>query len=81
MSADTSPVVDRSGNVMFRCGGCGAPISGVDILQLGMRLPDPGEGSDEYLDAELIDTFRHERCVGRDKGELTRRIDRAMRSR
>jgi hypothetical protein len=63
MSTDANPVLDRNGNVMFRCSDCGTPISDADILDLGMRLPDPGEDADDYLDAELIDCFRHERCV------------------
>ena len=47
---------------MFWCDQCRAPISRSDTLDLGMRLPDYGESADEYLDAELIDSFRHPAC-------------------
>lgn len=59
----SKPVVDRHGNVMFYCGACGTPISSSDILDFGARLPDFGEAAQDYLDAQLIDSFRHQRCL------------------
>jgi uncharacterized C2H2 Zn-finger protein len=64
METYSEPVVDRDGNVMFWCDHCGAPISRADILNLGLRLPESGETVEDYRDAELIDSFRHPRCVG-----------------
>jgi hypothetical protein len=63
MDSYSEPVVDRLGNVMFWCDDCRAPITRGDILDLGLRLPDFGETADEYLDTELIDAFRHPRCI------------------
>lgn len=64
METYSEPIVDGAGNVMFWCDHCRTPISRSDILDLGMRLPDYGESADEYLDAELIDSFRHPACLG-----------------
>ena len=61
-AALSEPIVDEHGNVMFWCHQCHSPISRSDILDLGMRLPDYGESAEEYLDAELIDSFQHPVC-------------------
>jgi hypothetical protein len=63
MNHTDTPVLDHGGHVMFRCGGCAGPMSQADILDLGLRLPEPGETANDYLDAELIDALRHERCA------------------
>ena len=63
MDIYSEPLVDRHGAIMFRCDHCAAPISRSDVLELGLRLPDPTESADEYLDAELIDSFRHPSCI------------------
>lgn len=63
MDEYSKPVVDRHGSVMFYCSACGAPISSSDILDFGTRLPDFGETAQDYLDAQLIDSFRHQRCL------------------
>jgi hypothetical protein len=64
METYSEPVVDEHGNVMFWCNQCRAPMTRSDILNLGMRLPDYGESAEDYLDAELIDSFRHPTCAG-----------------
>lgn len=58
------PVLDADGAVMFRCPGCGDPISRDDFFELGMRLPE-GESREEYCDAELLDHLAHPRCASR----------------
>ncbi|MGH6952522.1 MAG: hypothetical protein ACREH4_16785 [Vitreimonas sp.] len=63
MDPYSDPVLDHNGKVMFRCEACGTPICRGDILDFGVRLPEVGESAGEYLDAQLIDAFRHERCV------------------
>ena len=63
MDEYSEPVVDQHRNVMFYCGYCGTPIGCTDILDLGMRVPDAGETAQDYLDAELVDTFLHSGCV------------------
>jgi len=63
----SEPVVDRHGNVMFWCDHCRSSISRSDILDLGMRLPDVGESAEDYLDAELVDSFQHPRCIAASK--------------
>jgi hypothetical protein len=67
MDTYSDPVVDDHGNVMFWCDHCTAPMSRSDILNLGMRLPDYGESAEDYLDAELIDAFRHPVCAAASK--------------
>jgi len=64
----SEPIVDRNGNVMFWCDRCRLPMSRLDILDLGMRMPDYGESTEDYLDSELIDSFRHPRCVATKAG-------------
>jgi hypothetical protein len=63
MDSYSEPLVDARGVVMFRCDACGAPMSRSDILDLGLRLPDFGESAEDYLDAELVDSFRHPECL------------------
>ena len=63
MDAYTGSLVDSAGRIMFRCDTCSEPISRTDILELGLRLPEAGESAGDYLDAELIDSFRHPGCV------------------
>jgi hypothetical protein len=63
MDPYSEPIVDRHGNVMFYCDYCGTPICRDDVLELGFRLPEFGESADDYRDAELIDSLRHERCL------------------
>ena len=60
----SEPLVDLRGHIMFWCDRCRQPISRDDILDLGMRVPDISESAQEYLDAELIDAFRHPHCIG-----------------
>jgi len=63
MDPYNDPVLDHHGTVMFRCEACHEAICRGDILDFGVRLPDIGESAGDYLDAELIDAFRHERCA------------------
>jgi hypothetical protein len=63
MDAYNEPVVDHRGNAMFHCESCDGPITRLDIEDLGLRLPDSGESADDYLDAELVDVFRHTLCA------------------
>jgi hypothetical protein len=59
----SEPLVDHHGRVMFYCDDCCMPLSRSDVLDLGLRLPDYGECAEDYLDAELIDSFRHPSCI------------------
>jgi hypothetical protein len=38
-----------------------------DFFDLGLRTPYPGEGADDYCDAELIDRFEHGPCAERQR--------------
>lgn len=63
--AGDDPILDDRGRIMFRCAHCGEPMTKSDFFDLGMRLPDRGEGPDDYCDAELIDRFEHDACAVR----------------
>jgi hypothetical protein len=58
-------LLDERGRVMFRCALCGEPMTRSDFFDLGLRTPYPGEGADDYCDAELIDSFEHGPCAER----------------
>ena len=58
----SAPVADFRGQIVFRCTRCGEPLTGDDFFALGMRLPDDGEGRDEYCEAELLDDVVHADC-------------------
>jgi len=45
------------------CARCGNVMREDDFGDLGLRLPEAGESSDEYMDAELLDTICHAHCV------------------
>lgn len=47
------------------CSGCGSPLSAADLDDFGLRTPEPGESSEDYCDAELLDPLelRHLGCV------------------
>lgn len=62
-SAMGDAVVDYHGRIMFLCGACGAPITKDDFFELGLRLPDNGESTDDYCEAELIDVITHLDCL------------------
>ncbi len=49
---------------MFICPRCGGELSGADVVDLGLRLPDYGESASEYCDAELVDNLIHMECAG-----------------
>ena len=63
MTALSEPLTDRQGHSMFLCKRCSRPLTGDDIVALGLRVPDPGESRDEYLEAELIDDLDHSDCT------------------
>jgi hypothetical protein len=65
MTSATDILVDERGHVMFHCALCGEPMTRGDFFDQAMRLPDRGEGPDDYCDAELIDRFEHARCAER----------------
>jgi hypothetical protein len=67
MTVDHDTITDERGRVMFRCAICGDPVTKSDFFNLGLRLPDHGEGVDDYCDAELIDRFEHPRCTARER--------------
>ncbi len=62
------PIVDHLGKVMFWCESCGSAMTRSDIEDLGLRAPDYGETAQDYLDAELVDSFRHPRCLASKAG-------------
>ena len=62
MTALTDPLTDKQGRAMFSCKHCSRPLTGDDLIAQGLRLPDPGESRDEYLEAELIDDLLHLTC-------------------
>lgn len=51
--------------VLFKipCRACGSPLTADDLTAQGLRLPEPDETSEEYVDAELCDDVRHPRCL------------------
>jgi hypothetical protein len=63
MTALSEPLTDRLGHAMFQCSRCRRPLSGDDLIEQGLRLPDPGESREDYLEAELIDVLDHPHCV------------------
>ena len=65
MTAATQPLLDFSGRPFFYCRVCGDPLSGDDILAVGLRLPEPNESVEEYCDEELVDSreLRHAHCA------------------
>ena len=60
------------------CPLCGNSLWEQDFSDMGLRPPAPGEGPEEYCEAELLDVsdLRHQRCPD---GDVTSR--RASRSR
>ena len=56
-------VLDTRGQVLFRCGMCGAPMRERDFADLGLRVPEYGETADEYCASELVDELAHTSCV------------------
>ena len=58
-----STIADSEGRPMLRCSSCGAPLTQDDFFDLGLRLPDLGESRNDYVDAELIDSVVHVRCI------------------
>jgi hypothetical protein len=65
MTIDHDTIIDERGRAMFYCAFCNEPLTKSDFFDLGMRLPDHGEGVDDYCDAELVDRFEHARCTAR----------------
>ena len=64
MSQSGSPILDRRGQPLLRCSRCAGPITDNDVYDQGLRLPDPGESADEYIESELIDELHHVDCRG-----------------
>jgi hypothetical protein len=62
MTALTEPLTDKQGRALFSCKRCSRPLTGDDLIAQGLRLPDPGESRDEYLESELIDDLDHVTC-------------------
>jgi len=62
MTITTEPIRDRHGVPMFICRRCGNALSSSDFFDLGLRVPEPYETRDDYLDAELLDTLSHVAC-------------------
>jgi hypothetical protein len=48
---------------MFTCSECGTPLTDDDFFDLGLRMPEPGEGRDDYCESELLDSVRHASCL------------------
>ena len=48
-------VVDHLGHTVLTCASCHTPLTPDDFFELGMRLPEPDETRDEYIEDELID--------------------------
>ena len=69
MAQHPALILDRRGNPLLRCSRCGGALAEDDVYAQGLRLPDPGETADEYLEAELIDSLHHVDCrVARQAG-------------
>jgi hypothetical protein len=62
MASASAPVADYRGNILFRCSDCGRPLTHDDFFHLGLRMPEPDESRDDYHEAELLDSVRHEDC-------------------
>jgi hypothetical protein len=58
-----SVILDERGEAMFHCRICHAAMTIDDFFELGLRLPDRGEGVEEYCDAELLDRVEHQACA------------------
>ena len=65
MTSANDTITDEHGRAMFLCGLCGQAMGKDDFFDQGMRLPDRGEGRDDYCDAELIDGFEHAACTAK----------------
>lgn len=63
MSQQPSLLLDRSGQPLLLCSRCGAGLAEEDLYAEGLRLPDPGETADDYLETELIDSLHHIDCL------------------
>jgi hypothetical protein len=55
-------VLDRLGRAVIVCARCASPLTHDDFFELGLRLPEPHETRDEYLDDELLDGVTHQGC-------------------
>ena len=67
MTVASNIITDEHGRTMFYCARCEQPMTKDDFFELSMRLPDRGEGRDDYCDAELIDRFEHTACTARER--------------
>jgi hypothetical protein len=56
-------LLNPDGGPMFRCATCGEALTPSDLLNLKLRLPEPGESYEEYAEAELIDKMEHLACA------------------
>lgn len=61
--AESQPVVDEHGAIMFVCRACGIALTDDDFFALGLRMPERGESRDDYCDAELLDEISHLECI------------------
>jgi hypothetical protein len=62
MTINTEPIRDRRGVPMFVCPRCGVGLAPSDLFDLGLRVPEPYETREDYLDAELLDAISHAAC-------------------
>ena len=54
---------DQRGRALFVCRHCGGELTSDDVVAQGLRLPDLGETSGEYCEAELVDDLGHLACA------------------
>jgi hypothetical protein len=63
-------LLDSHGRPFCRCAVCHAPLSELDLEEIGLRPPDFGMTLDDYCEAELVDPsdLCHLRCIRRMAG-------------
>jgi hypothetical protein len=62
MTVLSDAILDLRGTAMFLCRTCKRPLTGDDLIAHGLRLPEPDESRDDYLEAELLDDLEHTGC-------------------
>ena len=63
MSLLATPTIDPA----FVCDRCHRPLAEEDFSEVGLRLPDFGEGRADYYDAQLLDELVHVVCPAADE--------------
>lgn len=71
MENEEAPVISLKSDVMRDCNGlplllcatCGQALCMNDLIEQSLRLPEPAESREDYVDAELLDDLAHVACL------------------